>query len=199
VGTSNRIRADVLTPFYTGTTLQRLDPILESLAEAQRTLLRAADTILADQWKQEPSEGRWSAGAVAVHLVMVERAVLGAADRITRKGPPRLSFWHKLRLPPALVEKRFVRVKSAISVDLQTVNGKEEALAELREVRSRTLAFLDETKGRDLSSYRWRHPLLGWLNAYEWFEFVAAHQVRHSKQMREIAKALPKNVESLQK
>ena len=60
-------------------------------------------------------------------------------------------------------------------------------LAELRDVRERTLAFMDETKERNLGVYRWRHPFLGSLSAYEWFEMVARHQLRHEKQMREIA------------
>ena len=65
-------------------------------------------------------------------------------------------------------------------------------LAELRHVRERTLAFIQETRGRDLTQYRWRHPFLGSLNTYEWLRFIASHQVRHAKQMQETAAALPK-------
>jgi hypothetical protein len=80
-------------------------------------------------------------------------------------------------------------------------------LAELREVRERTLAFLEETKGRDLSVYKWKHPFLGVLDAYDWMRMIAGHEVRHTKQLREIAarlprgqsKSLPKAVTSLQK
>jgi hypothetical protein len=32
------------------------------------------------------------------------------------------------------------------------------------------------------------------LTVYEWFEMVAAHQERHTKQIREIAKHIPKAV-----
>ncbi len=54
--------------------------------------------------------------------------------------------------------------------------------------------FLDETHDRDLSVYYWPHPFLGQLNFYNWFTFIAVHQVRHTKQMVDIAKNLPKRV-----
>jgi hypothetical protein len=37
-------------------------------------------------------------------------------------------------------------------------------LGDLRGARERTLAFLEEKKGRDLSAYHWRHAFLGELN-----------------------------------
>jgi hypothetical protein len=58
---------------------------------------------------------------------------------------------------------------------------------------------MEETRGRDLSVYSWRHPFLGYLNAYEWFSFLGSHQIRHEKQMREIAIGLPKAIGDLQK
>jgi hypothetical protein len=42
--------------------------------------------------------------------------------------------------------------------------------------------------------YCWPHPFLGMLNVYEWFEMIAAHQLRHTKQMKEISTRLPKAV-----
>jgi hypothetical protein len=50
----------------------------------------------------------------------------------------------------ALVESRFIRRKSPLPIDAHLVCGKEEMLAELREVRERTLAFIEETMDRDL-------------------------------------------------
>jgi hypothetical protein len=85
-----------------------------------------------------------------------------------------------------------VRLKTPIPVDPQLLCGKEAMLGELREVRRHTLALIDETKDRDLSAYRWQHPFLGSLNAYQWFLLLGSHQIRHEKQMREIAADLPK-------
>ena len=72
-------------------------------------------------------------------------------------------------------------------------------LVELREVRKQTLAFIDRDRGLDLRKYHMPHPFLGLLNGCEWFRMLAAHEVRHTKQMKEISQALPKFVTRLQK
>src|SRR5438132_449986 len=88
-----------------------------------------------------------------------------------------------------------VRRKTPIPLDPELFAASKEAmLAELRSVRERTLAFLEETYDRNLRAYYWPHPFLGKLNFYNWFTFIAAHEIRHTKQMVEITKNLPKRV-----
>lgn len=176
-----------------------LKTIVENLHRAQKELLSAADTVPADQWKTNPGEGRWSACELVGHLITVERAVIGRADKLLQKPPKSLPFYKRFHLPVAVAESRLIRTKSPISTDSQILREKEEMLADLREVRERTLAFMEETSGRDLSKYTMPHPFLGTLNAYEWFQMIASHEVRHTKQMREIAATLPKVVTNLQK
>ena len=84
-------------------------------------------------------------------------------------------------------------------LDPGLLGGKEEMLAELRGARERTLAFLEETQQRDLGVYRWAHAFLGMLNVYEWFEMIASHELRHAKQIKELAGYIPKAVENTQK
>jgi hypothetical protein len=126
---------------------------------------------------------------------------LGYADRVIREPALPISFFGRLHLPMALVESRIVRRKAPESVQPKRshLSEKETMIAELCGVRERTLAFLEETHQRNLSRYCWRHPFLGALNFYQWFAFVAAHQLRHTKQMWEITKNLPKAVASSQK
>lgn len=175
--------------------LLNLSPIFEKLAEAQSMFLRTADTVPSEQWTAKRNAEEWSAAEVVAHLVLVERAVIGGADRVTQKSPRPLSFWKRAHLPLWLVEARIVRRKSPIPLDPELIGNKEEMLGELRTTRERALAFLEETRNRDLRAYRWRHAFLGSLNVYEWFEMIAAHQVRHTKQIKEIAIRLPKVVE----
>ena len=72
-------------------------------------------------------------------------------------------------------------------------------VAELRGVREKTLAFLEETHDRKVSQRFWRHPFVGYLNLYDRFAFVAPHPVRVRKQMWEIGQNLPKDVASSRK
>lgn len=176
-----------------------LATIIENLARAQGELLRAADAVHADQWKMRPAEERWSAGELIAHLTVTERTIVGRTDKLIQKPPKPVPFYKQFHVPMMIVEARIIRRKAPTLVEPQTVNEKEELLAELRGVRERTLAFIEETKGRDLSKYSMPHPFLGTLNAYDWLQFIASHEIRHTKQMREIAGALPKTVTSLNK
>jgi hypothetical protein len=171
-----------------------LQPIIEKLGAAQFGMLRAADAVSSEQWKMRPSAGVWSAAELIGHVMTIERAVLGTADRNLQSAPRRYSLLRRVHLPVGLAESRVFRVKTPIPLDPELVREKEEMLAELREVRERTLAFIEETSGRDLSAYCWAHPILGVLNLYQWMEMIAGHEVRHTKQMREIAARLPKGI-----
>jgi len=176
-----------------------LSDIAEKLNRAQSQLLAAADAVPVDQWKTRPAADRWSAGELIAHLSAIERAILGRADRLLQKPPKSVPFYKRFHVPMAIVESRVIRRRAPEALEPQNVCEKEEMLAELRGVRERTLAFIEETRGRDLSKYNMSHPFLGNLNAYDWFQFIASHEIRHTKQMREIAADLLKSVTSLQK
>jgi uncharacterized damage-inducible protein DinB len=178
-------------------TVPSLATIVENLARAQRELLRAAEAVPEDQWKTRPAEGRWSAGELIGHLSAVERAILSRADKLLQKPSKSPPFFKRFHVPMMMVEARVIRLKTPKWLDVQTIREKEEMLAELRGVREQTLAFIEETRSRDLSKYSMPHPFLGTLNAYEWLQFIASHEIRHTKQMREIARTLQKTVTSL--
>jgi hypothetical protein len=179
--------------------MPNLNPILSLLHSSHRDLLRSADAIPSDLWRTPSRESAWSAAEIVAHLIMVERTVTSAADRITRHQPlpcPLLKRWH---LPLTLVEARVIRRKTPIPLDPALVRHKEEMLADFRAARERTLAFIDETRSRDLSAYRWKHAFLGSLNTYDWLELLARHELRHCKQIAELTSALPKLIATLEK
>ncbi len=180
-------------------TLLSLPTIINSLARARSELLLAAHAVPADQWTLRTGKDRWSAGELTGHLIMIERLIISRTDKALRKPPKEVPFFRRFHLPMAVAESRLIRLKTPIPLDPGIVREKEEMLAELQQVRERTLAFIEETMGRDLSKYRMPHPFLGSLNSYEWFQLIASHEIRHMKQMREIADSLPKTVTRLQK
>jgi len=168
-----------------------LRPTLVRLVLAQQNFLRAADAVESSAWDTQPKPGSWSAAELVAHLCQVERGVVAYADRVIRKPPLRIPFYRRFHLPLALVQRPIIKRKTPIPLDPELLAPKETMLAETRGIRERTFAFLDETNGRDLSAYCWPHPFLGRLNFYEWFEMLASHQIRHTKQMAEISKNLP--------
>ncbi len=101
-------------------------------------------------------------------------------------------------MPLWLVQTRFIRVQTPLALDPKMIADKEQMLGELRLTRENSVQFLAETQNQDLTGYGWPHVFLGRLNIYEWFEMIAAHQARHTKQIKEIARRLPKVVENSQ-
>ena len=167
-----------------------IDPILKKLARAQDRLLRAADAISDDLWKTPPREGAWSAAEVIAHVITIERTVAVVAAKILKKQPKQTPWRKRFRLPLAFAEIRLVRLKTPIPVDPQFLGEKKLMFAELQEVRRCTLALIEENRNRDLRVYRWHHPFLGSLNTYQWFALLRSHQIRHERQIREIAAQL---------
>ena len=172
--------------------MPEIRPIVALLDRTRADLLAAAEAIPPDLWARAPQPGSWSAADVIAHLTGVESAITEGAARMIQNEPRRLPFWRKLHAPVVLVRWRFFRAKTPIPLDGKLLAEKEEMLARLRGARTRTLAFLEETESRDLRAYYWPHPFFGPLNFYDWFRTMAHHEVRHTKQLREIVEFFQK-------
>ena len=175
-----------------------LPSTIAKLGRAQQLLLKAADAVPSSEWNAPPDRNSCFAAHLIAHLCQVERGMLSYADRVIRKAPSRVPWIKRFHFPVARVESRRLERKTPLPLDLELLGEKETMLAEIRGVRERTLEFLEETHGRNLSVYYWRHPFLVNLNFYDWFAFLASHQIRHTVQLVEISKNLPNRVVSSQ-
>jgi hypothetical protein len=172
-----------------------LQSTADNLARAETHFLAAAAAIPAGQWQTCPGEERWSAGELVCHLIQVERTIIKNAGKLLQHPPKPRPLSKRFHLPMALVKSRILARRTPIPLDPALLCEKDDMLAQLREVRHQTRVFMEEkAQGKDLRKYHMPHPFLGTLDLYEWFQMIASHQVRHSKQMREIAAALPKTV-----
>ncbi len=172
--------------------MRDLAPLIARLSNARARLESAARAVPGELWRKPPRPGAWSAAEVIAHLTMVEERVTDGATRLV-SGPPRpVPHWKRLHLPVWLAGWRVLRAKTPIPLDSSLVEEREAMLARLVEVRRRTLALLEEHRERELSAYRLEHPFLGSLNFYSWFEMIAHHEARHTKQIREIVEVFQK-------
>jgi len=174
--------------------MKTLASIREKLQRAQTGFCQAADAITAQDWELQPAPEAWSAGEIVAHLTAVEDGIISNADRMLQKMAAPVPFSQRLHLPLWLVEARIIKRKSPVPQDPGLMAEKEIMMAALRGARERTLAFLSETERRDLRRYCWQHPFLGMLNVYEWMEMIAVHQIRHTKQMKEIEEKLSRKL-----
>ncbi len=170
--------------------MSNLDAIIEKLNRVRAGLLAVAESIPPELWQKRPAPGRWSAAEVIGHLTMVEMAIVDGAQKLFRSEPRPVPFWKRLHVPIKLAEWRFLRARTPLPLDSSFVGEKDKMLERFAATRRRALEFLESHRRRDLSRWRWRHPFFGRLDGYQWFEMLYHHEIRHTKQLREIVKSL---------
>ena len=164
--------------------------IVGRLNQTRADLLAVADSIPLDRWKKQPPQGGWCAGEVIAHLTMVEQAILGGAERVLQKEPAPIPLWKRLHLPPLVSEFRTFKRQTPIPLDPALLDEKHAMLERFAASRVRTLAFIEANQHRDLSRWRYPHPFFGSLNIYSWLKNIYHHEIRHTKQLREIARSV---------
>lgn len=148
--------------------------------------LTAINSVPEDLWQQAPAGRGWSAADVVAHVSMVEQAITEGARKLIAVEPRRFSLREKLHPPLQVVAWRGMKRESPIPLDRSLLGTRESMLARLAQCRTATLALIDENHSRDLRPWRWKHPFFGALNFYQWFHVLGYHDLRHSKQIREI-------------
>jgi hypothetical protein len=167
--------------------------LFDDLAATRKALLRSANDIPEEKWKATPAPGKWSAGEVFAHLTQVEQKVVEVARKELDAPPRRISALQRLHWPLWMVEVRVRPARTPIPLEPALVRDKPASIADLEASRRGLMMMIEDNLRTDLFAYHFKHPLLGYLNAYEWFLMLARHEARHRKQLVEIAAALAKD------
>lgn len=170
--------------------MTNVEPIRSKLQQSRSGLLEAAALVSAGQWQQRPGPGRWSAAEVLSHLTTVELRIQEGLGTMLAHEPKPVPFWRRFHIPPKLSEYRLIKVKTPLPLDTSVLAEKEPMLEKYGAIRTRTYEMLEANAKLDLRRWRWPHPFFGSINGRDWFVVIACHEVRHTKQLREIARAL---------
>lgn len=173
-----------------------LDSLMAQLNRVRHALRVAVSDVPVDLRERRPGPDRWSVAEVVEHLAIVETrtgsliAELAAGAPAAGDDPATTPADHigaearaglldrtrKLEAPPV------IRPSGALDTDA--------ALAMLERSRDALLASFAASSGRDLGAVHRPHPRFGALDGYQWAAFTAAHEERHTAQIREIAEQL---------
>lgn len=165
--------------------------------DATRAALGAAvDTIPATLRQQRPGPDQWSAAEVLEHLSMVEQIFTGrVADALdaARAGGLAAEAGDRLPLPDAVETRMADRVNKRSAPDAARPTGTLDAAAAWAAVESghqRLRGLVESADGLALSQVTLTHPFFGTMTVYQFVELIAAHEGRHTEQIKEIARAL---------
>lgn len=158
------------------------DFAIKQLDQSRGRLLRLAEGLSPDQLLYRPDPGRWSIAENVEHVVVVERRLLGAIDKLLQE-PPDLS--KQSALSDAEVIWRVSNVVSPVKAPeraLPTMRWPAETvLQEFETLRQQTQDFVSAVAG-DLRHHFINHFVFGDLDCYQWFLMMGAHCNRHCAQ-----------------
>ena len=166
--------------------MKDLAPIVRHLQTSRAKLLSIAEEVSDLRWRESPAPHCWSTAEVIAHLSMVEETTIFGMKRLLRSTPTPVPLRKRFHLPLAIATWRGRKVRTPIPLDAKRVHDKQESFAGLVASREATLAFIESTRGTDVSLYHYQHPFLGSLNMYDWFRTIGYHELRHAKQIREL-------------
>jgi hypothetical protein len=173
-----------------------LTDVLSRLDAARATLRGAIDAIPPDMQRQRPASDRWSAAEVLEHLTLVESIfggrIVKALDAARSTG---LSAEAQPRtpLPDAIEQRMNDRVNKRQAPETAQPTGTVDVAAGWRALESNHATLRTALAGCDglaLSQVTLDHAFFGTMTVYQWVELMAAHEGRHTEQIREIAAAL---------
>jgi hypothetical protein len=170
--------------------MRDLQPIVHRLTQVRAELLAVAERVPAESWREKPAPQKWSAAEVVAHLTQVEAAIVDGMEKLLRSEPRPVPFWKRLHIPPRVSRWRFFRAETPLPLEAALLADKAAMLARFAAGRARTLKLLETHGDKDLGRWRYPHPFFGSLNGYAWFKNIYHHEVRHTAQLREIARAV---------
>lgn len=167
----------------------KVQEIIDLISNHREALLASIAGLNEDQLNYKPAEDQWSIADLLHHLALADEANLrlsGLFIRTAREqnlpadSSPDASMLDcldkfkgglggKAKAPERVTPLSYVPV--------------EESLSRLKASRAGLLEAMDKLAAYDLSQASFPHPLLGPLNAYQWFMMAGFHEMRHTAQI----------------
>lgn len=173
-----------------------LNDVFSRLDQSRAALGAALNSIPVPLRQQKPAPERWSAAEVLEHVSIVERIFtgrIGDAIVAARSGGLAQESGGRSPLPDAIEARMSDRVNKRNAPEAAHPTGTLDSVAAWTAVESghqRLRELVTAADGLALSGVTIEHPFFGAMTVYQFVELMAAHEGRHTEQIKEIATAL---------
>jgi uncharacterized damage-inducible protein DinB len=156
--------------------------VLNLLDETQCGVLKLFEGLSQEQLLYRPESGCWSVAENVEHLVITERRLITAIEKLLQ-GAPDLTSQCSMSDDELLRRVGTVTQRAqAPPFAVPTLQRPTDSLPqEFAAARTRTRDFASTTTA-DLRRYFIQHFALGHLDGYQWLLFICAHRQRHTAQ-----------------
>jgi DinB family protein len=172
-----------------------ISEVLTGLDRSREQLRAAVDAVPEQLRDERPASDRWSVAHILEHLALVEErltANLAAKLEDARQGGLGREEGEPALLPPELRVRIVDRSERRQAPDPLQPRGGIGHVAAWERAETARAAFrllITRADGLALGGVIHEHPRFGPMNLYQWGGFLAAHESRHTEQIREIAVA----------
>src|SRR5262249_12510410 len=136
-------------------------------------------------------EGEWSVAEVLHHLFKVETWLAQEIETGLERPPERLSMLRNIFKPPIWISgMRTIKVKAPKRAEPLNPPPRTTILETYNGVRARMKELALKNGKERLEQLVTTHPILGKYNGAHVVEFAYYHELRHSKQIKEILKKI---------
>ncbi|MFY9555852.1 MAG: DinB family protein [Blastocatellia bacterium] len=164
---------------------------IKMLNDSQTELLSYVEKLTDAQWDYRPAPFKWTVGETAEHIALAEGLLFSAMERALA-NPINPDWETKTAGKEAkldnLLAARMGKAQAPEPIQpLKRKMSRADIMKLLKEGRAKSLKFI-ETTDLPLKAHTLDHPfpVFGTLNAYQWFLYIPAHNLRHNKQIAEI-------------
>ena len=171
--------------------------VFDRLTSARATLRAAVETIPPQARGHQPVADRWSVNQVLEHLSLVEslftHRIAGAIEKARQEGLGPEQATERAPLPAnieTIVADRENRRQAPEAARPQGNLDSDTAWQRIEQARAVLHDTIVAADGLALSTVIESHPFFGPLTVYQFAELIAAHEARHTAQIRELAAAL---------
>ena len=165
------------------------EEMLARLDRSRAALREAVERVPPDRRDQPPAPDRWSVAGVLEHLALLDErftallagkiaAARAAGVPAEEDDPPLLP-----RGIEAMLADRTERRQAPETLHPRGLSC-DEAWARAETARAAFTALITGADGLAVSRIVHEHPRFGALNLYQWAGFVAAHESRHTEQIK---------------
>lgn len=163
--------------------------ILKRLDSVHQKLIDTVSPLDSKVFAARPSDDEWSVAEIVQHLSLVEERVVKDLEHAIAAEPQRLEFLRRL-VPTFIVSSRLLRVKAPKAVNPTVVPEKNDGVDNFNRARQSLKDLCDAHGRRRFRQIVFNHPFLGRIDGVATVSFVAYHEQRHLKQIREVLKKL---------
>lgn len=164
---------------------------IKMLNDSHNELLSYIEKLSDAQWNFRPSPVKWTVGETAEHIALAEGLLFGAMERALA-APVNPDWETKSAGKEAILDNLLAARKGKAQAPepiqpLKRKMSRADIMTLLKEGRAKSMKFI-ETTDLPLKAHTLDHPfpVFGTLNAYQWFVYIPAHNLRHNKQIVEI-------------